>query len=345
MKTYNLLSRIKFLKKYSVKFLFVAFLGIHIPLIGLIVYLIFADLSNINPYYILGIVLVMTLLATTITLLILNSLLHPILITKDYLNNYLNKNELGNLPNQYSDEVGILMRDVKFTITSLDELLSEKQDLIGLMSHDLKNPLAASMSYAEIIATDPKHKPIADKIIEASNTQKLIIESVLKMLEQGDVNIDDSMKESFDLKVLVNRVIERYKQKQEEKNIKVNTSLNSKNIYVNNDLISQVIENVYSNSLKFTENGEINISSEDIDNNNVKIIISDNGIGFEPEIAEKLFERFTKYKRKGTKNEATTGLGLYLCKKIVERHKGTIFAFSEGKNKGSKFEIILPAIK
>lgn len=234
------------------------------------------------------------------------------------------------------------MSEVNYAVSSLDELINEKQDLIALMSHDLKNPLAAVMSYTEMIATDPKYTVLANKILEASTTQKNIINSVLEMLEQDNVVITKEELDKVDLNNIFKGIIDRYSNKQTEKNIKVNLNIDYAFIKADTNLISQVFENVYSNSLKFTENGEINISSK-LTDNSVKILIEDTGIGFDQNIASKLFDRFTTYKRKGTKNEATTGLGLYLCKKIITKHQGSISAVSQGKDKGSRFEIILPA--
>lgn len=340
MKAYSVLSKITLLKKYSFKFLFVAFLGIHIPLIGLIVYLIFTDLSNVNPFHILFVVLGITLVATGITLIILNALLKPIVMTKDFLNDYINKNEIGELPRDYDDEVGVLMKDVDYSVNYLDELIKEKQDLIALMSHDLKNPLAAVMNYSEMIKGDEKYKAVAEKILSASETQKLIIDNVLEMLEQDNVIMSNEKYEKFKVEELFEGIIDRYSSKSKEKNIKVNTEYNDSEVFGNKNLISQVFDNIYGNSLKFTENGEINIKCQR-ENNQTKIIIEDDGIGFNQEVAEHLFDRFTKYKRKGTQNEATTGLGLYLCKKIITRHGGKISAESAGKDKGSKFIIHL----
>ncbi|WP_431245109.1 sensor histidine kinase [Flavobacterium sp. P21] len=67
--------------------------------------------------------------------------------------------------------------------------------------------------------------------------------------------------------------------------------------------------------------------------------VTDKGVGFDKNQIEELFKKFTKMSRLGTANELSTGIGLYLCKKIIERHKGTLTAISEGKNKGAEFKI------
>ena len=107
-------------------------------------------------------------------------------------------------------------------------------------------------------------------------------------------------------------------------------------------LIHQLFYNLISNSLKFSKDGvppRIIITGEAVGDNAVKIVVADNGIGFEQEYAEAIFKTFTRLNTKD-KYEGT-GLGLSLCRKIVERHGGTITAASE-VGEGARFMIVLP---
>jgi len=110
-------------------------------------------------------------------------------------------------------------------------------------------------------------------------------------------------------------------------------------------LIYQLFYNLINNSLKFIKSDVhpvISIHSEQVSDEGIemtKIIISDNGIGFSPEHAENIFNTFTRLNSKD-KFEGT-GLGLALCKKIVERHRGHIAAKGE-KDKGATFTVLLP---
>jgi signal transduction histidine kinase len=244
--------------------------------------------------------------------------------------------------------MGVLLREIQFSIKTLDELINEKQDMIGLMSHDLKNPLAAVMTYSELIPsadTDEKKIKLRDKIIDAAKVQRSIINSVLELLEREEIIITEDMMEVVDAQTLFDETKATYEGELNAKNLTLETVGNGKKIKANRDLLSQVLTNLISNAVKFTPNGgSISITANNKDNNTV-IKVVDTGIGFNPEKSELIFERFTKEKRKGTEGENTTGLGLYLCEKIVCRHNGTITATSEGKDKGSTFEITLPAVK
>lgn len=345
MKTYDKLSKITFLKKYSFKFLFVAFIGIHIPLIGLILYLAFGGNEVLDPISVFIAVLIFTLAATGVTLFILNKLLEPIIFAKESLNDYITSKKRPQLPTNYTDEVGILLKEIQFSIQTLDELLEEKQDMIGLMSHDLKNPLAAVITYSELIPsadTAEKKQKLSEKIKNAAEVQRDIINAVLELLEREEIVITAEMMNEIMLEKLFDELKSDHEDLLTNKKLNLVVNTNGLNIIARQDLIKQVFSNLINNAVKFTpEEGTITINAI-TNGKNTEISISDNGIGFPPNKSKAIFERFTKEKRKGTQGENTTGLGLYLCNKIVSRHSGKIEASSQGEGRGSSFVVTLP---
>ena len=345
MKTYDKLSKIAFLKKYSFKFLFVAFIGIHIPLIGLILYLAFGGNEVLDPISVFIAVLIFTLAATGATLFILNKLLEPILFAKESLSEYIENKKTPQLPTYYTDEVGILLKEIQFSLQTLDELLEEKQDMIGLMSHDLKNPLAAVITYSELIPsadTKEKKKSLSEKIKNAAVVQRDIINSVLELLEREEIVITKEMMTEVQLDKLFDELKVHHSDSLKAKNLELNIDVNEVRIEAKEDLIKQVFSNLISNSIKFTPvGGKISVVANKTDSH-TKIEVTDNGIGFPPNKSKAIFDRFTKEKRKGTQGENTTGLGLYLCSKIVTRHSGKIEASSSGEGQGSTFVVSMP---
>lgn len=345
MKTYDKLSKLTFLKKYSFKFLFIAFIGIHIPLIGLILFLAFGGNEVLSPMSVFISVLVFTLVAAGSTLFILNKLLAPIILAKESLTDYILNKKVPQLPTNYTDEVGILLKEIQFSVQTLDELVNEKQDMIGLMSHDLKNPLAAVMNYSELIPaadTEEKRIMLKQKINEATLVQKEIINAVLDLLERGEIVINKSMMKQVDLGKIFTEVKKHFEPELEQKNLTLSLETNNTKTMAKEDLLKQVFTNLVSNAIKFTpDGGTINVNAKNEMNNSI-VSITDNGIGFAPNKSRAIFERFTKERRKGTAGESTTGLGLYLCDKIVTRHSGTITAVSEGEGQGSTFVVSLP---
>ena len=134
MNIYVTLSKVSFLKKsYSNKFLFVAFLGIHIPLIGLIFTIVFSK-QQFSHWTIILFTLMLTLVATFITLLVIKRLIKPISLASRALINYRSNRTLPDLPMQYKDEAGLLMSNIQNTINENEVFLKQKQDLIYLLT-------------------------------------------------------------------------------------------------------------------------------------------------------------------------------------------------------------------
>ncbi|MES2275571.1 MAG: hypothetical protein V4592_06090 [Bacteroidota bacterium] len=140
MKLYRSLSGIKLLSNYTVKFMFVSFLGIHIPLFGIIGLLIYSSGSSINKASCFLLTLGLTLLSTTVTLLVLNGLVVPLKKAQRSLSDYIDKKSLPNLPDDMTDEMGILMRDINTVVATLHTNLGEKDQVIQALSHNLREP-------------------------------------------------------------------------------------------------------------------------------------------------------------------------------------------------------------
>ncbi len=116
-------------------------------------------------------------------------------------------------------------------------------------------------------------------------------------------------------------------------------------VAANSDKIKEVIINLVGNSLKFTpKGGSITLSLEEKDNQ-VKVSVADTGVGIGKDSQEHLFEKFGFIKGSYRTNQDTSmgsGLGLYICKSIIELHEGKIWVESEGENKGTTFSFSLP---
>lgn len=109
------------------------------------------------------------------------------------------------------------------------------------------------------------------------------------------------------------------------------------------NMLSTVFRNLISNAIKYSEKeGEINVYIEE-SGHSVAIVIKDSGIGMSAEIKDQLFDKENRPQRRGTLSEKGTGLGLLLCKDLVEAHNGTIAVVSE-EDKGSEFIVNLPKL-
>ncbi|MER3329112.1 MAG: ATP-binding protein, partial [Candidatus Kapaibacterium sp.] len=154
--------------------------------------------------------------------------------------------------------------------------------------------------------------------------------------------ITDAMMSEIKLDKFFNDLKSSFEDSLNSKKLNMNINTNGLNIKAREDLIKQVFSNLISNAIKFTpEGGNISVLAN-ANGKNTEVEILDNGIGFQSNKSKAIFDRFTKEKRKGTHGENTTGLGLYLCNKIVSRHSGKIVATSQGEGQGSSFVVSLP---
>ncbi|MCV9931895.1 HAMP domain-containing histidine kinase [Flavobacterium sp. LS1R47] len=348
MKLYHMLSKISFLKKsYAFKFLFIAFIGIHIPLIGILFFVLYSN-HSISANSILIFSLIMTLLATVVTLLIINRLMKPIVVASKALNEYRTNRKLPVLPFQYEDEAGLLMRNIQESIDEAESFINEKQDLIYMISHDLRNFAGNPQGLAKlIIEENPSDsvKNMAELICESTDLQFRYIENFIKLLKQQDeIAKSSSIAKTIQIAPILPAVNEQVSQLLAQKNIKLvsDITVDEAVLKIDAELLIQVLVNLISNAIKFSYAGsEISLQIFR-DNEKFVFTVSDKGIGFDQTQIEELFKKFTKMGKLGTANETSTGIGLYLCKKIIDKNGGELSAMSLGINKGATFTIVFP---
>ncbi|AYN03245.1 sensor histidine kinase [Flavobacterium sp. 140616W15] len=346
MKLYHVLSNVSFLKKsYAFKFLFVAFIGIHIPLIGILFFVLYSN-HSISANSILIFSLVMTLFATAVTLLIINQLIRPIVVASKALNEYRMNRKVSILPSQYEDEAGLLMRNIQESIEESESFINEKQDLIYMISHDLRNFAGNPQGLAKlIIEENPSDsvKNMAELICESTDLQFRYIENFIKLLKQQDeIAKSSSVDKLIQIALILPAVKEQVSQLLVHKNIKLvsDITVDEAVLKIDAELLIQVLVNLISNAIKFSYTGsEISLCIFK-EEERIVFIVSDNGIGFDQTQIEEMFKKFTKMGKLGTANETSTGIGLYLCKKIIDKNGGKLSAISLGRNRGATFTIV-----
>lgn len=242
------------------------------------------------------------------------------------------------------------------------ELDKIKTDFLSMISHEFRTPLTSILGFSKII--NKKLKLISEaKVCE---NDKKMLDSLRKMTENVDIIIIEGEK----LTCLINDVLEIAKMESgnmnwnmqhisvidiveaalsrlkndlsNKNNIKLIKSYYNKDCIVNGDheKLVEVAERIVSNSLKFTEKGNIDVRVFVL-NNYAVISVVDTGIGISIENIENIFEKFRQIGDTLTNKPQGTGLGLAICKQIVEHHKGKIWVESE-PGEGSNFTFILP---
>ena len=328
------------------KFLFLAFLGIHVPLIGLIIFVAFFE-TFLSPSLVLSVTLIFTLVATVATLMLLKRLISPIETTSKALEDYRENRKIPKLPTEFSDEAGMLMTNIISTIRNNEKLLSEKQDTIYLLSHDLKNFAESPASLAKLIAEEnvsDKIKEYSQMIIKSSERQIDFLESFITLLhDEEQISKKIIRINTIDFSEIASSVKTLFEPKLLAKNIKLNIKVKTEGVALRADkeLLNQVLVNLIDNAIKFSyPDSEINVEIKR-EHSVLKIKVVDSGIGFENTRSLDLFKKFSPMSRLGTANEKSTGIGLYLCSQIVKKSDGAIYAESNGKDKGSVFYIDL----
>lgn len=230
----------------------------------------------------------------------------------------------------------------------IERFASKKDSVLEILSHDLAGPLSTIKATSSLLAEEIKtyNNPALEKMVAIiSRTGERSINLIREFVKQEfmesanasfatkRVNIVDTIKESM----------EQYKDSEADIAKTFEFTFSNKEIFMEMDdyKFMQVINNLISNSIKFTPDGGI-ISVHIADNpENVLITVADNGIGIPQKYHEGLFEKFNKARRPGLKGEPSVGLGMSLIKTIVEWHKGRIW-FESKENEGTTFYIELP---
>ncbi|GAX62021.1 signal transduction histidine kinase [Candidatus Scalindua japonica] len=232
-------------------------------------------------------------------------------------------------------------------LRSLDKM---KDVMIRDVTHELKSPVAQVQMAIDLWTNEAtkekvdkeKGKKLSKIIYDNIQRLKKTIQSILDLsvLESGRVAYQ---KEALDLEVLVHQTAEGLKLIAEKKKLILTTRIPDKlpNVFGDRTEITRVVSNLIDNAIKYSETGEIIVSAVRRPRE-VEIAVKDQGIGLiTPKGSfDKLFSRF--YQERASADGS--GVGLAICKKIVNAHGGKIWVESEGKGKGTTFKFTLPVI-
>lgn len=233
----------------------------------------------------------------------------------------------------------------------LKELDKQKSEFVSFATHQLRSPLTSMKGYASLILEgdygqiSPQLKEVIERVYDSTKTLTNVVDDYLNIsrIELGTMKY---VMGPLDFKQLVNAVMAELKPNIDKAGLKISLDApqDSYMISADPDKFKQVIMNVIDNSVKYTKQGSINLSLEKKDG---KVLFkeTDTGIGMNPEIIPKLFDKFTRANNANEANIRGTGLGLYVAKQIVIAHNGRIWAESKGEGKGSQFYVELAELK
>ncbi|OAQ38229.1 hypothetical protein A5893_15645 [Pedobacter psychrophilus] len=223
-----------------------------------------------------------------------------------------------------------------------------KQDFLSTMSHEIRTPLNAITTISTILSEKyiGDDKNLIDSLNAASVNLLLIINDILDFtkLDHGKVVIDLRPK---DLKTILKRTITTYELDAKQKNIKLNLEVDDqiKGWYeLDETKLSQVLNNLISNGIKFTDKGSVTLKVSKIkelgEKDSISFEVSDTGAGISEDFYDKIFETFSQPKSITTKKHVGTGLGLAIVKKIIAIY-GSKITFKSKVGIGTKFQFTL----
>jgi two-component system sensor histidine kinase VicK len=222
-----------------------------------------------------------------------------------------------------------------------------KNEILGVVAHDLRNPLAVIRSITMLMETDdPKADDYLENLqmIQASCDKASSIINDLLETAQNEIDNNFDFKQT-ELDTFLFTIIDEWrKNKKGQVNIVYNAAGAHTYAHINTEKMQRVLDNLIINAIKFSgPNGTIEIALS-VFTDEVEISVKDSGIGIPEDIQPYIFDRFSKARRNGVRGEASVGLGLSIVQQIVRKHNGDITVRSNEKD-GTIFTITLPRIK
>jgi signal transduction histidine kinase len=224
----------------------------------------------------------------------------------------------------------------------LEEINQEKSHIIGMVAHDLRNPLTSALSIAHLLHDDAVEKDqeqaeYAQVVVNSLGRMNLMIEKILdiRAIDAQKLNLDP---EKFDMASETESIINLFNDKARDKSIKIHKELNPVNVTLDKNYFFQIVENLVSNAIKFSPFGKnVFVRTYGL-NGKACIEIKDEGPGFNSHDKKNIYRKFQQLSAKPTGGESTTGLGLSIVKKFVDAMDGILKLKSE-ERKGACFTI------
>ena len=249
-------------------------------------------------------------------------------------------------------EVEKFAQQRKTEIETLKIREAYRKEFMGNVSHELKTPLFTVQGYIlTLLDGAMNERKILEKYLNRASkgVERLIyivndLDMITK-LETGDLNLNYV---NFDIVELVQSVFDLYEMKASKKNIALAFDMNYQDpimVHADKERIQQVLSNLVVNSIKYgKEDGTTEVSIEDLIRNKVIVRVTDNGEGIAQAHIPRLFERFYRVDKSGSRKEGGSGLGLAIVKHIIEAHHERIYVESDYRV-GSEFSFTLEKVK
>ena len=247
---------------------------------------------------------------------------------------------------ELSDHYEALLRTADEESRRAEAANRVKDEFLTTLSHELRTPLHSVLGWARLLASGKLDKEQSLKAVRAIEragwAQTRLIEDLLDISRVVSGKLQISTRPTFVQRVVEQTVV-AIQPAADAKNIRLETELEPLTpIAADPDRLQQIVWNLLSNAIKFTPVGGSVAVRVTRDLEHVRITVADTGVGFAPETAAHLFERFRQGDSSTTRAFGGLGLGLGIVRHLAELHGGTVTAHSAGPDRGSRFEVRLP---
>lgn len=245
-------------------------------------------------------------------------------------------------------ERNLLLARERVAREQAEAALRSKDLFLAVLSHELRTPLTPVML---LVSALRQTTGLPIDVLNDLETIHFHVEEEVRLInnlldlagiQTGKLQLQ---RKPLDAHVLIRDVISGCGPEAKAKNINIEVHLDAGSIHIDADPVrmKQALGNVLGNAIKFTmPAGSIVVSSQDSDDNHLRVQVIDNGVGIEPDAMPRIFSLFEQGEQKLTRRFGGLGIGLSICRAIIELHGGRILASSEGENRGATFTIDLP---
>ena len=246
-----------------------------------------------------------------------------------------------------ADENARLARERERANLELQQALQFREEIIQNVSHELRTPLTLIQGFAEVLY----NRLVGELNPEQTDAVRSIRDNTVRLRRMVDLLLEsqratkpDTVKELIDLADLVAQIVEAWEPQLRQRGYFLNAKIEAQPLPVMADSaeIWQVLDNLLDNARKFSPRGTTITVRVWREGDEARIAVRDEGIGLTPEQRERVFERFYQVSQGVSRRYGGLGLGLALCRQIIEAHDGRIWVESQGEGQGSTFVFALP---
>ncbi|MDB6129225.1 MAG: Sensor kinase CusS [Verrucomicrobiales bacterium] len=243
-----------------------------------------------------------------------------------------------------NNELGRLAGILNNTFSRLETVFNQQKQFTADAAHELRTPISVLISEAQVMLsrerTPSEYKESLETCLDTAQQLRRLTDSLLE-LARTESNQFDSDRSRVDVSEVARDCVERLKPLAAERNVVLKTELNPGEVIINSDRLVQILINLLSNGIHYNKpGGEVLVKTVN-ETGKISIIVQDTGIGIPEEDLPRIFDRFYRADKSRSRAEGRAGLGLAICKAIVEADGGELSVESK-LNVGTTFKVLFP---